>query len=100
VFPPLAGSEWVQGKDGTALAIVLQGVSGEMQVAGKAYNGAMPGFKAQLDDVQVAALVSHLRSSWGHQAKPVTPARVAEVRRSLGERSHPFDGQRELERLP
>jgi mono/diheme cytochrome c family protein len=100
VFPPLAGSEWVLGKDGTAAAIVLQGVTGDLTVNGTTYKGAMPAFKAQLSDDQVAAVLSHVRSQWGNGAAVVNAATIAKVRSGLGSRTEPFAGGKELEALP
>lgn len=96
VFPPLAGSEWVQGDPATAAAIVLHGVTGPITVAGQRYNGAMPAFHAQLDDNQLAALLTHLRSQWGNQAAPVSAAQVAEARQRHQGRSAPFAGEQDL----
>jgi mono/diheme cytochrome c family protein len=100
VFPPLAGSEWVLGKDGTAAAIVMQGVTGDLTVKGTTYKGAMPAFKAQLSDDQVAAVLSHVRYQWGNTAAPVNAATIAKVRSELGSRVEPFTGGKELEGLP
>ena len=100
VFPPLAGSEWVVGKDGTAAAIVLQGVTGDITVKGTTYKGAMPAFKTQLSDDQVAAVLSHVRSQWGNAATAVTPATIAKVRSQLASRVEPFASGKALEALP
>lgn len=80
-FPPLAGSEWVN-EDGKLLRIILHGLSGPVQVAGKAYDGAMPGWGAILTNAEVAAVATYVRSSWGNKAKPLTAAKVASVRKS------------------
>ncbi|MDE1947693.1 MAG: c-type cytochrome [Burkholderiales bacterium] len=96
VFPPLAASEWVLGKERTLAAIVLHGISGAFTVDGKAYSGAMPAFGAQLKDAEIAAIVSHERSSWGNAASAVTEASVAEVRKSTASRGAPFKGDSEL----
>jgi mono/diheme cytochrome c family protein len=100
VFPPLAGSEWVVGKDGTAAAIVLQGVTGDITVKGTTYKGAMPAFKEQLSDDQVAAVLGHVRSQWGNAAAAVTPSTVSKVRSQLTSRTAPFSSGKELETLP
>jgi mono/diheme cytochrome c family protein len=96
VFPPLAGAEWVTGKDSTAAAIVLHGVSGPLTVKGQAYNGAMPAFGGQLDDAQIAAVLSHVRSQWGNSAPAVSPATVAGTRAEHARRTTPFAGGSEL----
>jgi mono/diheme cytochrome c family protein len=100
VFPPLAGSEWVTGKETTLAAIVLHGVSGPLTVKGANYSGAMPAFKEQLDDAQIAAVLSHLRSQWGNGSAAVEVPIVAKVREATKSRNGPFAGGEELEALP
>jgi mono/diheme cytochrome c family protein len=100
VFPPLAGSEWVVGKETTLAAIVLHGVSGPLTVKGQSFNGAMPAFQGQLDDAQIAALLTHLRTQWGHASPAVTAELVARVRQASSARTAPFAGEHELSALP
>jgi mono/diheme cytochrome c family protein len=100
VFPPLAGSEWVNGKETTMAAIVLHGISGPITVKGSAFNGAMPAFKDQLGDDQVAAVMSHVRSQWGNTGAPVSAATITRVREQLKARTAPFAGGAELATLP
>src|SRR3546814_2284433 len=69
VFPPLANSEWVNGKASLTVQIVLHGVTGDLTVNGTHYNGHMPTFKDKLDDAQIAAVVSHIRGSFGNAAR-------------------------------
>lgn len=96
VFPPLAGSEWVLGKDSTAAAILLHGVQGPLTVKGATYNGVMPAFKDSLNDAQIAALLTHIRSQWGNAAGAVTPETVANVRAETAARSSSYKGEKEL----
>ncbi|RZI56387.1 MAG: cytochrome c [Rubrivivax sp.] len=96
VFPPLAGSEWVAGKDTTAAAILLHGVTGPVKVKGTTYNGAMPAFKDQLNDAQIAAVLSHIRSQWGNAGAAVTAETVAKVREETKDRTAPFAGDKDL----
>lgn len=100
VFPPLAGSEWVVGKAGTAAAIVLHGISGPIQVKGQDFNGTMPAFAGSLDDAEIAAVLSHVRRQWGNAAAPVTPEAVADTRAHHADRTTPFNGGDELATLP
>jgi len=97
VFPPLAGSEWVNAQEGTPVKILLAGLSGSVTVKGQTYNGQMPSFK-QLSDDDIAAVLSYLRSSWGNSAPAVTAASVKSVRESLKDRSEPWKGEAELGR--
>ena len=96
VFPPLAGSEWVLGKDSTTAAILLHGINGSLTVKGGSYNGAMPAFKDQLNDAQIAAVMSHVRSQWGNSAPEVSAETVAKARAEHQARSAPFAGDKEL----
>ena len=96
VFPPLAGSDWVAGKEATLIAIVLHGINGPLTVEGKPFNGAMPTFQGQLQDAEVAAVLTHVRSQWGNTGAPITSAAVAAVRKDTASRTEPFKGDAEL----
>lgn len=48
--------------------------------SGVTYASPMPTFKGILNDVDIAAIVSHERTSWGNAAPLVSPADVAELR--------------------
>ena len=100
VFPPLAGSEWVAGKETTMAAIVLHGIAGSITVKGSNYAVAMPAFKDQFSDEQLAAVLTHVRSQWGNAASPISAATVATVREQLKARTAPFAGGAELQALP
>ena len=96
VFPPLAGSEWVTGKDDVLAKILLHGVSGELTVNGASFKGAMPAFKDQLGDAEIAAVATYLRSQWGHKASPVGAEVVAKARSETASRTAPWNGDAEL----
>lgn len=99
VFPPLAGSEWVAGKAHTVAAIVLHGVNNTMTVKGNTYNGAMPAFKDQLQDAEIAAVLTHVRGAWGNQADAVTADTVAQVRKDTEAQAEPYNGDAGLAAL-
>lgn len=67
-FPPLAGhvAELVAPEGGRVLLvdILLYGLAGPIEVAGNAYNGAMPGW-SHLSDEQIAAVLNHSATAWG-----------------------------------
>lgn len=96
VFPPLAGSEWVIGKDATAAAILLHGINGALTVKGTVYNGAMPAFGGQLNDEQIAAVLTYVRSQWGNSAAAVSAETVAAAREAHKARTGPFEGDKGL----
>lgn len=96
VFPPLAGSEWVTGKADLVAKMVLHGISGAITVKGATFDGAMPAFKEQLSDAEIAAVASHLRSQWGNQAPPLSAEVVAKARAETAARTTPWNGDAEL----
>jgi mono/diheme cytochrome c family protein len=80
-FPPLAGSEWVNENDPSRMIrIVLDGVSGPIQVNGVAYNNAMLPWRDQLKDEEVAQVITYVRKAWGNKAPAVKPEQVAKIR--------------------
>ena len=70
VFPALAGSKVANGPAKAHLDVVMRGRSGT----------AMGSFKDQFNDVELAALVTYERESWGNAAGAVQPADVQALR--------------------
>ena len=99
VFPPLAGSEWVNGKASTAIQIVLHGITGSLTVKGAVYQGQMPTFGTQLGDAEIAAVLSHVRTSFGNSAGKITEAEVKQERAKTKERDKPWNGDADLNAL-
>jgi mono/diheme cytochrome c family protein len=89
-FPPLAGSEWLTGKSEVPIAIVLHGLQGEIEVAGKKYNGVMSAWGETMNDAEIAAVLTHERSSWGNTASPVTADEVKTIRAKYASRTTPW----------
>jgi len=88
-YPPLAGSEWVQGRADVLVALVLHGLEGPITVRGQSYNQVMPAW-AHLTDDQVAAVLTFVRASFGNSAPAVAPELVAAVRDGVAGRRDPF----------
>jgi mono/diheme cytochrome c family protein len=95
-FPPLAGSEWVNGDEKTVVRIALLGIQGPISVGGAAYDGMMPSWRDSLDDTQIAAVLSHVRSQWGNQAPAIQPQTVAALRATYANRRDPWRGGADL----
>lgn len=77
-FPPLAGSDIVNDEDPSKMiSIVLMGYDE------KPGYGPMPGFADQLTDAEIAAIITHERSSWGNNAPAVEVEAVKKVRDSV-----------------
>ena len=100
VYPPLAESEWVTGDEDRLIRVVLQGLTGEIEVAGEPFSGAMPAWGPSLDDAQVAAVLTYIRQSWGNAAPAVTSATVARVRRATAARTTPWTAKELSARKP
>lgn len=79
-FPPLAGSGILTGSDELPIKIVLHGLQGPVTVAGTTYNGVMPAWGGQMSDEEVAAALTHARSSWGNSAPAVSVENVKKIR--------------------
>jgi len=79
-FPPLAGSEWVSGEPRVLAKIVLNGLSGEISVAGSRYNSVMLAHRDTLTDAQIADVLTYIRADWGNRSAPVAAALVTGVR--------------------
>ncbi len=89
-FPPLVGSEWVLGSDERLVRIILHGVTGEIEVEGETFNGAMPTWGPLFKDDEVAAVATYVRSSWGNKAAPIATATVTRVRAQYATRTIPW----------
>jgi mono/diheme cytochrome c family protein len=85
-FPPLAGSEWLQADPNIPIAIVRDGLQGEIEVAGNTFQGMMPPLGGQLSDAEVAAVLTYARSQWGNTASEVSPDAVAKHKERFGDR--------------
>jgi nitrite reductase (NO-forming)/hydroxylamine reductase len=84
VFPPLAGSDFLQGNRPIVLAAALFGLTGPIMVNGQDYDGAMPSL-GHLSDRELSAAISYVFDAWGNDLEPVTEAEVAALRARLGQ---------------
>ena len=94
IYPPLAGSEWVNGSADRVIRIVLYGLKGNITVASKTFNAAaMPvfgkvtGSAYNWSDDKIAAVLTYVRQEWGNKAAPITPDQVTAIRNSEGNRA-------------
>lgn len=87
LFPSIADLPIVKADDPTtSIRIVLRGAR---SVATKAQPTAagMPSYGRQLDDAQIAAVLTYMRNGWGGAAAPVRATDVARVRSDTASRS-------------
>jgi nitrite reductase (NO-forming) len=78
VFPPLAKSDYLADHK-RAIAVVLNGLSGPVTVNGAAYNSVMPPM-SQLNDDEVANILTYVLNSWGNSGAAISAKQVADVR--------------------
>jgi len=81
VFPPLAGSDFLMADKQRSIGIVLNGLSGKVSVNGAAFDSVMPPM-SQLNDDELANILTYVRNTWGNSGEAVSAAEVKAVRDS------------------
>ncbi len=99
-LPPLVGSGWPKGPAERSIKIVLNGMTGPVEVAGMTYNIDMPPQGAVLSDEKVAAALTYVREKFAGGAGAVTPAQVAAVRAQTVKRTTPWTAAELLKAHP
>jgi mono/diheme cytochrome c family protein len=80
LFPSIADSSMVRSDDATtSIRIVLRGARSVGTKAQPTASG-MPSYGRQLDDDQIAAVLTYMRNSWGGAAGAITSEQVSKVR--------------------
>ena len=78
VFPPLAKSDFLNKDKNTVINTVVAGKTGMITVNNDNYNGVMP--PQNLNDQEVAAVLSYVYSQWGNSGKTVSAEEVKNIR--------------------
>jgi mono/diheme cytochrome c family protein len=76
--PSLIKAKFVLGDKAALVKIVLNGLSG-VEIDGDSYNGVMAPH-ADLTDLQIADVLTYIRSNFGNKASAITPAQVKAIR--------------------
>jgi mono/diheme cytochrome c family protein len=81
-FPPLTKNPWVTEDSERLIKLTLYGLMGPLEVNGKKYDGQVPmtPFGGMLNDVEVAAVLTFVRNSFGNEAAPIKAEEVEKVR--------------------
>jgi mono/diheme cytochrome c family protein len=87
VFPPVVGSAWVTGPEDTLVRILLHGLEGPVDVAGRTFNGRMPAWRDALADEEIAAVATYIRQWAPNTAPAVQVVTVAELRKATASRT-------------
>ena len=80
-FPPLVGQKGHMGDCRRHASIVLYGLRGQIEVDGLIYNGVMTPQGELLTDLEIAAVITYERLSWGNDYGLCLPEAVAAARR-------------------
>jgi mono/diheme cytochrome c family protein len=90
-YPPLAGSEYVNGGTRRLGMIVLKGLQGPLTVKGAMFGSAvMQPWETTLTDAKIADVLTFIRQEWGNKGGPVVPAQIAALRKELATHSASF----------
>ena len=79
-FPPLKGQKDHMGDCAKHAGIVIDGMTGEIEVDGVKYNGVMTPQGDLLSDIEIAAVLTYERNSWGNEFGDCKPEDVAAAR--------------------
>lgn len=95
--PPLAGSEWVLGNEKRLALLILHGLEGSVDVAGKRYDApeilpVMPSHST-MDDKAIRAVMTYIRNEWGNRAPAIGGRLVGKTRHTSQGRVQPWTPQ-------
>jgi mono/diheme cytochrome c family protein len=87
LFPSLSDSSSTRASDPASLIRVILRGARSVATAAEPTAPGMPSFGWQLDDAQVAAVVTYIRNTWGSAALPVSARDVSSARSDLQRRT-------------
>jgi mono/diheme cytochrome c family protein len=92
VYPPLAKSDWIHD-DERLIKLTLKGLWGPIEVAGQLFDPSkgvppMMGFGAMLNDIELAAVLTYVRQSFGNDGELVTAEAVRAIRQATASRAN------------
>ena len=104
IYPPLAKSEWIDD-DERLIKITLKGLHGPLEVAGLHFDPSkgippMMGFAGMLNDIEMAAVLTYVRQSFGNDGEPITAEAVRKVRAATESRVNFYSTEEILKEHP
>ncbi|WP_209402691.1 PQQ-dependent sugar dehydrogenase [Pseudozobellia sp. WGM2] len=78
-FPPLMETDWVTGDKARLIKVLLNGMEGSLKVGDEVYNGMMPQHSF-LKDIEIAQVLTYIRSSFGNEASEIKENEVTKIR--------------------
>lgn len=93
-YPPLDGSRWVTSDSALITNIILKGLKGEIEVKGQKYgtSAAVNMAKVEINDREIANVVTYVRQAWSNQASEVFENEVSSVRSASSEQQDQWTG--------
>lgn len=86
-FPPVVNTRWVDAEPSVPVRILMNGLSGDIDVQGRTYNGVMPSFRARLSAAEIAAILNYLRSQSNEELPEITQEEVISVGNTYSDRN-------------
>jgi mono/diheme cytochrome c family protein len=92
IYPPLTQNEWLDD-DERLIKLTLKGLWGPIEVAGQVYDPSkgvppMMGFGELLNDIELSAVLSYVRQSFGNDGEFITAEQVRAVREKTKDRAN------------
>lgn len=78
-YPPIIGTKSSRGDKGYLIKVLMYGLSGEVNIEGKKYNGVMSNFR-MLSNKEIADVLNYVRSQGDDNPDPVSPQEVQQIR--------------------
>jgi mono/diheme cytochrome c family protein len=101
LYPPLAGSEYVNGGTRRLGMIVLKGLTGPIKVKGQSFvtSAQMAPWEGVLNDQKLSDVLTFVRQEWGNTGGPVAPEGIAALRKELAGRKESWV-EADLDKVP
>lgn len=105
IYPPLAGSEWVNGDPDRLIKLTLHGVWGKIRVRGKIFEPSlgvppMTAIGNMFTDAEIASVLTYVRNSWGNAASEIRPEDVKRIRAETVDRRRFYSPEELIEMHP
>lgn len=99
IFPPLLNSKWVTENKSVPIRILLNGLSGKVEVHGETYKGSMPSFKARLSAAEITSILNYIRSLYKEEFPKITQEDVITIGKNYKDRVQPWNASDLKEQL-
>lgn len=92
-FPPLVNSEWLTGDKSVPVRILLNGLTGPINVKGQKYSGYMPSFRARLSAAEMVSILNYLRVESKDSVSKISQDDVIRIGKTYRNRTSPWSAE-------